>query len=135
MSWRAPPGKATARKKLVKTPGWSWTEKQPRRATAHHAAGRRQAVPHFQDLQRPVLPQFCRMVEEQMHQVGSDDAASNRPRRELLHRPGPESAPARLANQEPRGEQDPRCGEDTERLQRNWPDPQWRNDEVRNHEL
>ena len=100
---------------------------------ADHAAGRREAVPHFQDLQRPVLPQFFRMVEEQMHQVGSDDAAGNRPRRELLHRLGLESAPARLAYQEPRGEQDPRCGEDTERLQRNRPDPQRRNDEVRNH--
>src|SRR5205814_9554422 len=68
-----------------------------------------------------------------MHPVGSCDAAAKRPSRGLLNRPGLETAPARLAYEEPRGEQDPRCGEDTERLQRNRPDPQRRNDEVRNH--
>src|SRR5207302_5388913 len=34
----APPGNCTARKQLVRTPGWSWTEKHPSRAIAHPGA-------------------------------------------------------------------------------------------------
>ena len=97
---------------------------------AEHAAGRRQSVPHLQDLQRPARAQLLRMVEKQMDEMTTDDAAQERPGRERVHRRRVQSFLARAAQQEDGSKVDTGGREYPEGLHRERADAQRRDLEV-----